>query len=374
MKISAMVPAERPVGGRRVRAAGWASRGGAAVMLVAAGLWAPATASAQGGLTFEQPEKKPIVVNVPDPSDPALAKDRYDAAELRRIERELRKLRQQFFRSRSTEIREAGIAKLRAEYSDPALYSVLLEVFEREDPETLRAVLRMYAEQESDEAEASIAWTAVFGEREQLRELAVETLRERFDVEDTFEPKIPRTVSSVVQAGLARSNDKQVEWAAGVAQSLKLYEAIPWMASAQVQARAGERQGPIATIMVGQQQAYVSDLTPVVGDRAVAFDPTLAVVTDGVVMQVFDAVVVTYRMGVHTSLVDMTSRAWGRSTEGIGFDPREWGAWLNEEFLPYLAQRRAQEGETEAAKPEESGEQAPPLTTLPRPETPSGGN
>lgn len=332
---------------------------------------------AQGGLTFEQPEpEKPVVVDVPDPSDPALAQQRIDPAKLREIERELRKLRHQFFRgTRSTEIREAGIAKLREDYNDPALYSLLLEVFGSDEADVQRAVLGMFAQQQNDEADAAIAWTAVFGENPQLRTLAVETLQKRFAVRETFEPQIPRAVSSVVQAGLARSDDKLVEHSASVARSLKLYEAIPWMASAQVQAGVGERTGPLATIMVGQQQAYVSDLTPVVGDRAVAFDPTLAVVTDGVVMQVFDAVVVTYRMGVHTSLVEMTSEAWGRPTDRLGFDPRQWGRWLNEHFLPYLAERRAQETGGSAEEPAQTREPAAPITTLPRPETREpGGN
>ena len=327
---------------------------------VAAALMAAPWAAGQGGLSFEQPEpERPIVVDLPDPSDPALAQQRIDAARLREIDRELRRLRQQFFRSRSTEIREAGIAKLRAEYDDPALYSLLLEVFAREDADVQRAILGMFAEQQSEEADGAIAWTAVFGEDRQLRQLAVETLQKRFAVKETFEPKIPRSVSSVVQAGLGRSDDKVVEWSAGVAQSLKLYEAIPWMVTAQAQARGNGRRGPLATIMVGTQQAFVSDLTPVVGDSAVAFDPTLAVVTEGVVMQVFDAVVVTYRMGVYNSLVDMTSDAWGRPTDRLGFDPREWGKWLNEDFLPYLAERRAAEAAKAAGEGEQPGVEAP---------------
>src|SRR5690606_25919215 len=118
-------------------------------------------------------------------------------------------------------------------YDDPALYSLLLDIFERDEPDVQRAILGMFAEQDNDEAHASIAWTAVFGERQQLRELAVEALQKRFNVRKTFEPKIPRAVSSVVQAGLARSDDRLVEHSASVAQSLKLYEAIPWMATAQ---------------------------------------------------------------------------------------------------------------------------------------------
>jgi hypothetical protein len=349
VKISAKHPAGSPAAPPRLAAA-------AATVVLAAVPWA----MAQGGLSFEQPEpQKPVVVDLPDPADPALARERIDAATLREIERELRKLRQQFFRSRSTEIREAGIAKLRAEYDDPALYSLLLEVFARDEADVQRAILGMFAEQQSDDADGAIAWTAVFGEDRQWRQVAVETLQKRFAVPETFEPKIPRSVSSVVQAGLARSDDKLVEWSASVAQSLKLYEAIPWMVTAQAQARGNGRQGPLATIMVGTQQAFVSDLTPVVGDSAVAFDPTLAVVTEGVVMQVFDAVVVTYRMGVYNSLVEMTSDAWGRPTNRLGFDPREWGKWLNEDFLPYLAERRAAEEKAAGAAGEQAADDAP---------------
>src|SRR5690606_17088902 len=168
------------------------------------------------------------------------------------------------------------------------------------------------------------------------------------------------------------------EWSASVAQSLKLYEAVPWMVQAQVQARGNGRTGPLATIMVGTQQAFVSDLEPIVGDSAVAFDPELAVITEGVVMQVFDAVVVTYRIGVHRSLVDMTSRAWGRPTDRFGLDPRQWEVGGNEQFLPHLAERRddgAEDAPADAGQPEG----AAPLTTLPRPlpppqAPPAGGN
>jgi hypothetical protein len=334
----------------------------------------------QSGLSFQEPEpQKPLVAGVPDPGDPALAQQRYEPAELRRIERELRKLRQQFFRgARSTEIREAGIATLRAQYNDPGLYALLLEVFGGEEADVQRAILGMFAEQQTEETDGVIAWTAVFGEDKRLRELALETLQKRFDVERQFEPQIPRAVSSVVQAGLAKRDDKVAEWSASVAQSLKLYEAVPWMVQAQAQARGNNRRGPLATILVGTQQAFVADLEPVVGDSAVAFDPELAVVTEGVVMQVFDAVVVTYRIGVHRSLVDMTSRAWGQPTDRLGFDPRRWEQWWNEEFLPYRAERRAEEGKEAGgeARPagEQSEDQAPPLTTLPPPKISSGGN
>lgn len=347
---------------------------GIGVVAAAAVLGGASWAAAQGGLTFEQPEpQKPVVVDLPDPSDPALAAARLDARRLREIEKDLRKLRQQFFRgSRSTEIREAGIAQLRRDYDDPALYGVLLEVFADEDADVQRAILSMFAAHETEQADGAIAWTTVFGEDEDLRALAVETLKDRFDVEDTFEPRIPRAVSSVVQAGLAKSDDDQVEWAAGVAESLKLYEAIPWLVSAQAQARSsGRGTGPLGTIMVGQQQAFISDLTPIVGDSAVAFDPTLSVVTSGVVMQVFDAVVVTYRVGVHSSLVNMTSRAWGRPTDRLGYDPRLWSRWLNEDFMPLLEERRLAEASGEPGA--EPGDPAAPGAPT-SPPTATGGN
>ncbi|MFG0284237.1 MAG: hypothetical protein ACF8R7_07420 [Phycisphaerales bacterium JB039] len=323
-------------------------------------LLASGWAMAQGGLTFEQPEpQKPVVVELPDPNDPAIAQARIDAQRLRQIEKELRKLRQQYFRgARSTEIREAGIAKLRDEYNDPALFNIMLEVFGREEADVQRAILRMFAADESEVADGAIAWTAVFGESESLRKLAVETLQDRFEVAQTFEPQIPRTVSSVVQAGLAQRDDAEVEWAASVAQSLKLYEAIPWLVQAQAQARSsGRGSGPLANILIGTQQAFVSDLQPIVGDSAVAFDPTLSVVTEGVVLQVFDAVVVTYRMGVYNSLVGMTSDAWGQPTDRLGFDPRKWDRWLREDFRPHLEQKRreAQAEAPGAAQPEAPG-------------------
>jgi len=81
----------------------------------------------------------------------------------------------------------------------------------------------------------------------------------------------------------------------------------------------------------------------VVADSAVAFDPTISVITDGVILRVMDASVVSYRTAVHRSLTSLSGRAWGKSTEHLGYDQDAWRTWYNEELLPHLAMRDVRE-------------------------------
>src|SRR5690606_15471171 len=98
--------------------------------------------------------------------------------------------------------------------------------------------------------------------------------------------------------------------------------------SAQVTGRTGgtslgresDRTGDVAFIAIGRQVAFVSDLTPVVSDSAVAFDPTIGVINEGTLVRVHDASVTIYREHIHASLVRLTSRASGRSTSQLGYD------------------------------------------------------
>lgn len=151
---------------------------------------------------------------------------------------------------------------------------------------------------------------------------------------------IPHTVKSVVADGLARRHDPHVANAAGLAAGLKMADAIPAMIASQVVGRnSGSEGGALAYILIGQQQAFVSDLQPVVGDSAVAFDPELSVVTEGVVLRVLDAVVVTYRVEVNDALIRLTSDLWGQDTSYLGWDQSKWQRWYAKEFLPEYAER-----------------------------------
>lgn len=270
------------------------------------------------------------------------------------MERELRRLRGDHFRSiRNVQIRQAGIAKMR-QYTDPVIYPSLIEIFAREGDDVRGAVLDHLVDQQNDDADTVLAWTAVFDKDKNYRLLATERLKHRSL--QAGEPTL--RIKSVVAEGLRRSRDEEVAAAAQVAHALHLAEAIPMLINSQVVMRGtGSTSGSetsLAWILVGQQQAFVADVRPVVGHNAVAFDPQLAVVTTGTVLRVIDAAVVTYRMDVHHSLVGLTSELWGQSTAHLGFDGPAWAAWYLNEFRPYWAAVEAERLAKEKADLERS--------------------
>jgi hypothetical protein len=279
-----------------------------------------------------------------EPADPQEAKREEPPQPRRRadMERELRKIRAEYFRNiRNQQIRQAGITKLR-QYTDPVIYPSLLEIFARDGDDVRKAILEHLVDQQNDDADTVVAWAAVFDKDKNYRAMAGEALKHRVALAGGPTPRI----KSVVAEGLRRMRDEEVASAAQLAQSLQIAEAIPMLINAQVVARrsnSGGEEGSLAWILVGQQQAFVADLTPVVGPNAVAFDPQLAVATTGTVLRVIDAVVYTYRIEVHTALVGLTSDLWGRSTAHLGWDGKAWAEWYRTEFQPYWAARQAEQ-------------------------------
>lgn len=145
------------------------------------------------------------------------------------------------------------------------------------------------------------------------------------------------SVRGVIAQGLQSPNDRQAIAAGNLARALNLFEFIPLMASAQVATRpqgGDQRTGDLGWIMIGSQQTFVADLQPVVSNNAVAFDPQIGVVSDGVLLRIHQAVVTAFRTEIHTNLVDWTSGAWGQSTGHLGYEPDEWKQWYDNEFVP----------------------------------------
>lgn len=263
---------------------------------------------------------------------PADVQEALKAHHLRReqLEVELRRIRHTYFRNpRAKDLRAAGIEKLKA-YNDPAIFESMIEMFTRSGDDVIEAIMGHLAELDTPEALATIAWTAVFDTHPRRRSMATDVLAESLKNREA-----PHTVKSVVADGLRRSHDPHVANAAGLAATLKMADAIPAMIASQVVGRGtGSDGGALAYILIGQQQAFVSDLEPVVGDSAVAFDPELSVVTEGVVLRVLDSVVVTYRVEVHEALVRLTSDLSGKDTSYLGWDVPKWRQWYAKEFLP----------------------------------------
>lgn len=266
------------------------------------------------------------------------------------IERELKKLRAEYFRStKNVQVRQVGISKLRA-YSDAALFPLLIELFSTEDRDVRAAVLDHLQDQQTDEADASLAWVAVFDADPWYRGQALERVQRRVRDVGT----VSNRVKWAAAAGLKSKDEKTIASAAMFARDLRMFDAIPTLINMQVGGGGAGGSGAgfgagggsfgdpgtsLAYIIVGTQQAFVSDLTPVVGDNAVAFDPTLSVATEGVVLRVIDAVVVTYRTEVNQALIALGNAGWdGRSTASMGWDQRAWRVWYANEFVPHRRQ------------------------------------
>jgi len=278
-----------------------------------------------------------------DPDSPSAKKYAQQQKVRVAAEKELRKIRATHFgQSRGVALRQEGILKLR-EFMDPALFPSMIKIFKREQMDVRLALLDHFLDHQSPEGDTSLAWLGVFDDDQELRAAATERLQKRI----AKEGKAPETVTLVVYEGLRSGKKAAMSAAAKLAQNLSLIEAIPWLIAGQVQGQTtgagtagGESDGALAWIMVGTQTAFVSDLTPVVGPNAVAFDPQLSVVTEGTVLRVMDAVVVTYYLDLNNALIELTEKEWGQPTRQFGWDSPRWREWYRKEFLPFIAERK----------------------------------
>lgn len=262
--------------------------------------------------------------------------------EHRALEKEIRRLRFDFFRSPNhTELRQIGLHKLRAYGDRPEAYPILIDVFRRSDNEVRSAILDTLMEQRTSDADATLLWVALHDRDPWLRTQAENRLKRRVD-ED--EGRADPAITWILAWRLLEEDERYVGRAAGLADSLSIVQLIPHLIEAQVggQPAAGNQQGgDKAWIMVGRQVGFVSDLQPVVADSAVAFDPTLSVVNEGVLLRVQDGFVTTYRTEVQVPLLRLGSRAVGYdlAQRNLGWDDAKWWDWYSSELVPALAAR-----------------------------------
>jgi len=296
-----------------------------------------------------------------DPTSPKAKLHAQQTKTRKAAEKELRKLRMKYFaRSKHIPTRQEGLAKLR-EYTDPALFPAMIEIFKNEDPDVRLALLDQFRDAQSDEGDTALAWVAVQDDNEGIRSAAGERLHQRINKDKAP----PEQVKLVIFEGLRTHKNSSMVAAAQLAQGINLVDVIPWLISAQVTGvpaqqavgvNTGSGNGALAWIMVGQQTAYVSDLIPVVGTNAVAFDPQLSVINTGVILRVLDAVVVEYHVDIHNILTDWSTREFGESTKDLGYDIPAWNKWYKEDFTPRLAQKteekKAQEQKAKTAAAE----------------------
>lgn len=308
--------------------------------------FAPAAFGQASGTPANPQERPGGSVVAADPESPAMRL--YAEQQKRRIavEKELKKLRHKYFGSMEVvEIRQTGIAKLR-EYTDPAIYPSLIEIFKSEGDDVRSALVDHFADRKTEAGDAALAWMAVYDRDAAMRKSATDRLLARRKQLGG----VPDTVKMVIEGSLKKENDQVVSAAGQLAQGLNVLEAIPWLIAAQFGGGGGssstnnalsgvDRKGDLAWIVIGKQIAFVSDLTPVVSDSAVGFDPTISVITEGVVLRIQDAAVTTSRTEIHNVLIDMSTKDWGKSTGGLGWDPNAWKKWYAEEYRPFLVAR-----------------------------------
>lgn len=278
-----------------------------------------------------------IVLNDPrlDPDSPESRAYAAQQKRVREIERELRLLQRRHFGTmRNTDRRELGLRKLRG-FTEPAALLVMTELFDREQADVRATILDHFASLQSREGDAALAWECVHGHEAWYRASAREQLALRLGAEGGA----PAAVLGIIDRALRGRDDLAAVEAGRLASTLHLYQFIPLMATAQAASppATGGRRGDLGWIMIGSQTSFVADLTPVVSNSAVGFDPQVAVVSDGAMLRIHDAHVTIYRTELHETLVEMTTDAWGRTTRSMGYDAGKWREWYENEFVPALA-------------------------------------
>jgi hypothetical protein len=304
-----------------------------------------------GGFMIPIPDRGalPLVVQT-NPDHPLLRAEQLQRGQRRAIERQIKALRRKHFgRMRDLDVRQAGIERL-AEYDDPIGFEPMIEVLENEQPDVQAGLVRHFQNLGDRSGDAALAFMALRHKQEPTRDMALNALTDRMYAEDD---QLTDAARALIEADLRSNYHARAGRAAQVAQHLRLYEMIPIMIVAQVAQQRRGQQGDLAYIAIATQTSFVADLTPVVSENAVGFDPEIGVISEGVVLRVQDLVVQVYRHDVHNALVDLTSEDWGESTMGFGFDIRAWRNWYEAEYRPYREQvyeEERLERETRAAE------------------------
>lgn len=268
------------------------------------------------------------------------------------LEKEFKLVRFRQFKTSHVETRQVGIARVRDLVTTESL-PIALEIMRREDEDVRTAIMDAISVRKDPEAAIALAWVAIHSERLADREAAVSRLDsvlalDRVEARNDVAYLIARTLRSSDQDARGR--------AAQLANQFSIVQALPHMIAAQVGTRGGGRAiednpGDRAYIAIGQQTGFVSDLTPVVADNAVAFDPTISVLNTGVLLRIVDSSVVIYQMDIHNALSGLASRASGTDTSGFGFDQDRWWSWFGDDFQPAWGERVELAKAAEVAKP-----------------------
>jgi len=262
----------------------------------------------------------PIVVlpkaDVPDP----LAR----RAKAREYEQRIRKIAFQHLRSRVPEVRAEGVAQL-LELTDPVAFEPLIEVLGDHEDDTVRLLVLDHLASQGDEGQVALARLAVTTEDSAFRDETIGRI--------ATPPSPP--VLAVLDEALRSSNHQVAANAGTLAGALHALETIPLLINAQVAQTPRGTRGDLAWIAVQKQTVYVQSLNAVVGSASGAFQPVPAVLTEGFVFRVQDAVVVIYRAAVNHALVTLTTDDYGQPTADLGYDRLAWIDWYNKKYVPF---------------------------------------
>lgn len=311
----------------------------------------PAAANAQTG----SPEWMRALVKNAD--DPKLKPQKDMRKKQMALEKELRKLRFEHFRSEHRPTRIEGVNKL-AGYTQGWMVQPLLEVFQDETAEDIRgAVIGVLKAEKSDESDRALMWLAVSNKSEDWRTAATVALNARLiELKD----KPTDGMLAVLQGAVTSQDQSLADNGARAGAVLRMYEIIPFLIQSQtppppstsVGPIGRPRNGPLAWIAIAQQQAYIADMNPIVADNAVAWQPVPGVVSSGVVLVINDAVAIFNPVVIHQSLVDLSSRLGGGPTDSLGMKFSPWQNWYKdggEKAIAKAAEKRAEDRAKEAA-------------------------
>ncbi len=299
---------------------------------------------------------------------PEQAAQAKSGAELRELKRALGGVRYRHFDGAKPDgVAQAGVAELERTLkasANPRKYAVALDVFRRSDARARSALLEVMAQDGSDGALGALAFLSC-REDEAYGERATALLIERAETAR----KSP-SVLWVVQRMLAQPHVPTASRAAGLVDAIDLIDAVPMLIvtqtfshddgrsqslgtaeDIQVKEDAVERElwfgirlaPPVYETLEGRsgiidyERVYTSPRMPRDYSKRASHQQTDF-----------------YRGEVHDALIEVTTRAWGQSTEYLGWDVELWKKWYIEEFQPAMLAKRAVE-------------QAPPVQTPAQP-------
>ena len=210
-------------------------------------------------------------------------------------------------------------------------------MFRDEDGDVQRALMGVFDQSKTPQGDGALVIQAISAKETSVADDAVKALKGKADEKGN----IPQAAKNILFRAIQGGNEAQITAAAGLARNLSLFDAIPFLIPAQVAGnnnQGGTRKGDLAYIAIGTQTAYVADLTPVVSESAVGFDPTLGLVNEGTLLRIRDAAVVTYRSTVNIVLNDLGGQLTG-ARPGLGYDMRQWKTWYDTQYVPAMAKR-----------------------------------